>query len=127
MEYYTDDNIEMVKNTFDIDKMLETLLNYGLINEISPDYCDNVLDMCNNCVVILGKHLSTYARPKDIKVCEGVFNMIGNHTWINIDGIIFDVTLAQFIPSAPKFAVLKENNHYQVVKEYSLTEWIANI
>jgi len=123
LEYYSDENTEMVKRTFDIDEMLNVLLKHGLINKIEPDYCDNVLNMCNNCCIILGQHLTIFALPQEIKVCEGVFNMMGNHTWLNLDGIIFDATLAQFIPSAPKLAILKENNHYQVVRTYTLSAW----
>jgi hypothetical protein len=124
LKYYTDDNVRMVKRSFNIDKMLKLLLDYGLIDEISPNYSDNVTDMCNNCCIILANHISMFVPVSQITICEGVFNMMGNHTWINVDGLIFDATLAQFVPSAPKLAVLKENEHYQVVKTYTLRQWL---
>ena len=126
--YYTDDNMELVRNTFNIDDMLNTLLQHNLIDEITGNYSQDICNMCNNCTIILAKHLSTYfVEPEKIKICEGVFSMIGNHTWIKVNDIIFDVTLAQFIPSAPHLAISKDNDYYQTVKEYTLPQWISKI
>jgi len=127
MIYYTDDNVEMVRNSFDIDTMLDSLLQHGLIDEITGDYSQDVYDMCNNCTLLLGKHLMNFIDENKILVCEGVFAMMGNHTWIKIDNLIFDLTLAQFVPTAPSLAVLKENNHYQSIREYSFDDWLSNM
>lgn len=127
IEYYTNDNITMVCNTFSIKDMLNTLLNHELINEITEDYSQDITDMCNNCTLILSAHLKQFIEIDKIIVCEGVFNMMGNHTWIKIDDTIFDLTLAQFIPNAPKLAVLKENNYYQQIRQFTLNQWIEQL
>jgi hypothetical protein len=128
MEYYTDDNVERVRGTFSTDAMVSTLHNHGLIDEITGNYSEDVTDMCNNASVILALHLTNvYVKMKDVQVCEGVFNMMGNYTWLLVNGLIFDPTLAQFIPTAPKIAVLKENKYYIPVKQYPLIEWLKNI
>ena len=125
LKYYTDDNVEMALEHFSINDMLQSLLDFGLINEITGIYSDDIFDMCNNASLIVAKHLSMYTN--DIVICEGVFAMKGNHTWVNVGGIIFDATLAQFIPSAPELAVLLENEHYQELKRYTLEEWLETI
>mgnify|MGYP000197092441 CR=1 FL=1 len=127
MNYYTDENIEMVKNHFNVDDMLNNLVKHGLIEELTGNYSEDITDMCNNCTLMLGKHLQTYISADNIIVVEGVFNMMGNHTWIVIDDIIFDLSLAQFIPDAPKFSVLKENKYYHPINRSSFKEWLKTI
>jgi hypothetical protein len=129
MKYIENEYTKLIRKEFSIDDMLQLLLDHGLINEISEDYGSDIYSMCNNATLILGKFIYEQFPFDDVKICEGVFNMEGNHTWIELDNMICDVTVAQFISNAPKLAFLDkvESVEYQSVRKYNFREWVSQL
>ena len=125
IEFINDDDTEMIKMGFSTDMMLGEFLRVGLIDSISDDYGENVYDMCNNTTAMFGTHLiRVYGNMVEtLQVQEGVFGMIGNHTWLLLEDTIIDLSLAQFI-KAPKIAFcLKETPEYQAVRTIGFMDW----
>ena len=70
------------------------------------DYCYSVTSMCEySCLYICQKALKNNFDPTRLKICYGNYGW-GEHYWMMLDDEWFvDLTLAQFIPDAPRLAI----------------------
>ncbi len=128
VDFINNDDTRMVEMMFDTGAMIERFDQLGLLDqEISEDYGKNVTDMCNIATAYMG-HFLTTEFGVDLKVHEGVFGMIGNHTWMSIEDFIIDPTLAQFMSSSPEIAFVPHGTEeYQAVRTFFFDEWIAQL
>ena len=125
IEFIDNEDTKIIEMGFDTDVMLRKFLSVGLIDFIHEDYGQNVYDMCNNTTAIFGTHLiRQYGATVDsIQVQEGVFDMMGSHTWLLLDDMIIDLSLAQFV-KAPNIAFCdKDTKSYQAVRTSSFMDW----
>lgn len=129
MKYINTEDTEMVSTIIDPEWMVQHFNNLGLLDqEMSDNYSSNVVNMCNIATAYLGQAIMHHFGTR-VKVCEGVFDMMGNHTWLLLpDEFIIDATLAQFIPSAPKMAFIEPDaKEYHAIKTYWFEDWVAQL
>ena len=127
IEFFEDENTEMITSLFSTDDMLDNFVEVGLLPFRTGDYGLDVMDMCNNATAVFGTFYSNMFGDiaGELKVHEGVFNMTGNHTWLSVGGLIIDLTLAQFYSGAPKIAFCSiDTPEYQAVKTYDFHDWL---
>ena len=130
MMFIKNNDTKMITNLFDVDDMLLRFQEVGLIDSISNDYGENISDMCNNTTMYFGSFLMNVfgLMVKNLIVHEGVFNMQGNHTWLQLDNYIIDVSLAQFYSKAPCISFLDiSTKEYVSCMQYSFEDWIVKI
>ena len=128
MEFIHTEDTQMVTDYFDTTLMLERFEQLGVLDqELSEDYGENVTNMCNLATAYMGMWLmNTYG--VELKVHEGVFNMMGNHTWMSISDFIIDPTLAQFMPTAPEIAFVSHDApEYKAVRTYFFDDWAEQL
>lgn len=71
------------------------------------------------------KKLVEFAEPNSIIVHEGVFDMQSNHTWMVVEGVIIDATLAQFISIAKPLSLVDANwDRYKSVRSFTYEQWV---
>ncbi len=80
--------------------------------------------MCNYFTIVIGEQLLPFCEEDSLIVHEGVFGMIGNHTWIEIEGVIVDGTLAQFISTAKPLSLIDPTwGEYYSVRSFPFEVW----
>jgi len=123
--YVENDVSETVEMIVDTEEILSTLRDNGQIENPTYDYASDCYDMCNIMTFIIGNKLNKLCEPETLLVKEGVFGMIGNHTWLEIEGVIIDGTLKQFIPKANKMSIIDSSfDQYFAVKSYTFENWV---
>ena len=112
--------------------MLDKLINF--IEEKSDIYTEFLKRMntypsvCDYSSMILGAYLNKIFNIGSTYI-SGDFNINNEdegeiHNWLNIDGIIIDFTLSQFLPNVDKEFIIMENsylyNKYEDLEEYEI-------
>jgi len=108
--------------------MMAYYLRTGLVDHpkdnTEENYTMNCVDLCNISTFTIAKELSRFADDEELTVHEGVFNMQGNHTWLQIGDTIIDATLAQFIAHAKPLSMVDASwDAYSSVRSYTFSEW----
>ena len=130
MLFIENNDTNMILELFDVNEMLLKFKEVSLINSISDNYGKNIYNLCNNITMYFGTFLThTFgSMVKNLAVCEGVFNMQGNHTWLQLDDYIIDASLAQFVSNAPQVSFLDiATKEYVSCNEYSFNDWVKKI
>lgn len=125
--YIRGDVADTIKLFIDPIEIVQKLISVNEIDENEETYSKQVNDMCNIFTAAIGFSLSHIAEPGTIIVKEGIFGMIGSHTWIEIEDVIVDCTLAQFIPEAEQLCIIDKNwDQYKAVRTYEFNDWLVN-
>ena len=126
LPYINNDASEMIETIIDPIMIMERFAEAGMVDaDESDSYSNKCVDMCNLVTYAIGQQLTPFSSPDSIIVKEGVFGMIGNHTWIEIEDIIVDATLQQFVPNAKELCLLDNNcDLYHSVRSYTYDEWL---
>lgn len=107
---------------------LQEMKEWGTLEEICDDYSSNVYNLCMNSVAWIIKQLLHSFYIYDLTVVEGEFRG-KHHCWIEIGDCYLDLTISQFIPEAPKFAVISIEDAktigYYPIEKHEVQNWIA--
>ena len=121
--YIENDVAETIRMVIDVERNMDLFIQAGL-TEDKGVYPLNCLDMCNISTMMIGQTLSSLCEAGSLIVHEGVFGMIGNHTWLEIEEVIVDGTLCQFIEDAKPLSIIDNSySEYQSVKSYKFEDW----
>ena len=125
--YIENDATETIKLVIDPEINMTRMIEHGLIDNPTLNYHEDCVDMCNISTMLIGHELSGFCEEGQLKVHEGVFGMIGNHTWLEVEDVIIDATLQQFVPEAPKLSLIDASyGEYHSVREYTYEDWVQN-
>jgi len=124
--YMKNDASATVHLLIDVEHLMDRLIAGGKVDDpIDGNYAHNSYNMCNIMTFIIGKTLNDIAEPNTLIVHEGVFNMQGNHTWLSVEDIIIDATLAQFVSIAEPLSIVDASwDRYQSVRTFTYDEWV---
>lgn len=118
---------ETVELMVDVENMMYQLRKSGQLVSQSLNYAEACYDMCNIFIFLIGKELVSFCEPSSLLVKEGVYGMLGNHTWLEIEGVIIDATLLQFEKNAQKLNFIDSSfEEYFAVRTYTFEDWIEN-
>lgn len=118
---------ETVKLMVDPEHIIQLLDSNGFIQNNTSTYGEKCKNMCNICTFIIGENIVDYCEENELVVHEGVFNMMGNHTWLEVEGTIIDMTARQFTDNCEKLVITSSDNElYQSVKKYTFEDWVEN-
>ena len=124
IKYCTDEDIiNDVSYFVDENDMLEWFESIG---ELSGNtYAEQVYDMCNLATAWMINKFTMFDMLEDITIHEGVFGMMGNHTWLQVGDVIIDPTLQQFLLGADRLSVIEADwKEYHSCKQYEPEEWL---
>jgi len=122
--YIEDEDSETLDLIIDPDENIEKIKELQGLS-LSGNYEEDCYNECNFSTLLIASTLHQFGI--DFVVKEGVFDMLGNHTWIEVGGWVVDATLKQFIPKAKKLCIIdNEWSSYQAVKSYSFEDWVEN-
>lgn len=125
--YIKNDSTDTIELLVDVYENMQKFMDLNIIDFPSDNYADNCVNMCNISTYVIGGQLIDFCEPGQLLVKEGVFNMSGNHTWIEIEGIIIDATLCQFREDANPLSLIDSSwKAYQEVKSYTYDDWVKN-
>ena len=125
--YINNDATDAINCMVDAEENMELFIEGGMVDDPSDKYHENCYDMCNISTYLIGSQLELMCEPDQLLVKEGVFGMMGNHTWLEVEGIIIDAALCQFIPDANKLSLVDSVwDEYYAVKSYTFDDWKEN-
>lgn len=123
--YVENDATETIKLIIDPEMNMHKMITVGVVDNPSDNYADNCYNMCNISTYIIGNQILDICDPDSLIVHEGAFAMMGNHTWLEIEDVIIDATLQQFVPEAEKLSLIDAKfEAYQSVNRYTFNEWV---
>jgi len=124
--YVENDVSDIVDMVIYPEEILDSLIKRGIVESPKYNYYEDCGDMCNIMTFIIGnKILKEISEDAEITVKEGVFGMLGNHTWLEIENTIIDSTLKQFVYDAKELCFIDNKfSEYQAVKSYTFDDWV---
>ena len=114
--------------SIDPQSFLDFLAKQG--EDITGNYSIDVCSMCEySCCWIISESIKQGFT--DLCVCSGNYGY-GEHFWISYKDWFIDLTLAQFIPNAPKLSITKRSeavsiSTYRNYYEYTTKEYMKEI
>lgn len=125
--YMKNDATDMIEIVIDPQELMQRYIELGIVDYPQDEYKENCIDMCNISTFTIGQALAGYCEDGQLIVKEGVFGMMGNHTWLEVEGIIIDATLCQFVPDAKPLSLIDASwDKYTAVKEYEFFDWVRD-
>lgn len=125
--YVENDVTESLELLIDAEMNMQKMINHGLVDNPTDNYADNCYNMCNISTFIIGNQIKDMCAEGELKVHEGHFAMMGNHTWLEIEDVIIDATLQQFVPKAKMLSLIDaKTDLYVPVRTYEFDEWVES-
>ncbi len=122
--YINNDATDTIKCMVNAEDNMELFIQGGMVDDPSDEYYKNCYGMCNISTYRIGAQLELFCEPGQLLVKEGVFGMMGNHTWLEIEDVIVDAALCQFIPEANSLSLVDNSwDMYCEVKSYTFDDW----
>lgn len=131
MDYYEIDNddeeFKEFLDYFDPQDFIREMIERGQI-EKETEYHNDVYELCKNAVAYMLLKIRDTLFLYQVEVVEGSFKG-KHHAWLRAGKYYVDLTLAQFIPEAPKLVVLHEDTAkkrgYVPEEESDPMEWVV--
>jgi hypothetical protein len=128
MKYFKSQEIEDFKKLGELlnpIKFLKDMKKLGELDEITKNYSYDCCQLCHNAIAWGLKQLKDTLYFYEIEVCYGKVGY-GEHSWFKLGDYYIDLTLAQFVRTAPKLAItlIKDNDVYKPSFIVSSSEWI---
>jgi hypothetical protein len=121
--YANNDVTQQLEYLLDVELNMERFRLLDLTTNTN-NYSTDCYDMCNYSTMLLGHQLLPFCEDDSLIVHEGVFDMLSNHVWLEIEGAIVDATLAQFISTAKPLSLIDSTwGAYQSVRRIPFKIW----
>lgn len=125
LPYANNDATDTIKLIIDPESNMSRMIKHGLVDDPTDNYAENCYNMCNISTFFIGHQLKDLCVEGSLIVHEGCFAMMGNHTWLEVEDVIIDATLQQFVPDAEMLSLIDSKcEHYHSVRKYTFEEWL---